>query len=564
MTTKLKISPTFSLPLEFTTRTQAILAKKGAGKTNTAVVETEELLAKGQQVVIVDPTGGWWGLKSSADGKSEGFSVAIFGGEHGDVELDEHAGEIVAEAIVMQRFSAIVDLSLFRKGAMHRFMAAFLETLYRKNREAMHLVIDEADTFAPQKPFGEEARTLGAMQDIVRRGRIRGIGCTLITQRPQVLNKDVLTQADMLCAMRMGHPKDINAVMEWVNVHADPKVAKEMIVSLPALPTGTGWFWSPDLGIFEKVGVRARKTFDSSATPKVGEKVKAPKVVAEIDLKRLGDQISAVVRKKKENDPKELKKKIAELEMKLKSTSTPAPPMVVEIKEIEIPVITKDQLAILRDVGEKISVIGTELLASINKVINMELRQPQLRRNHAPPAPAYPNPAPPTRNVTNVTSSNGDHKLSKVQRKILSTLAQYPNGMEKNKLAIIAGYAPSGGGFANGMSECRTNGWIDGSPLIIITREGLQAIGNNVDPLPDGEQLWSHWMGQLTKAEKEILNAMKHAIGPMSKEQIAERTDSGYSPDGGGFANAMSRLRTLELISGKGSEIKLCDELKVS
>ena len=34
------------------------------------------------------------------------------------------------------------------------------------------------------------------MEDLVRRGRARGLGITLITQRPAVLNKDVLTQVD--------------------------------------------------------------------------------------------------------------------------------------------------------------------------------------------------------------------------------------------------------------------------------------------------------------------------------------------------------------------------------
>jgi DNA helicase HerA-like ATPase len=78
-------------------------------------------------------------------------------------------------------------------------MTPFLETLYRLNREAMHLFVDEADSIAPQKPFGEEARMLGAMEDVVRRGGIRGIGTTLITQRPAVINKNVLTQCEILC-----------------------------------------------------------------------------------------------------------------------------------------------------------------------------------------------------------------------------------------------------------------------------------------------------------------------------------------------------------------------------
>lgn len=162
--TKLRISDTLSFPIDFVTQTQAILAKKRVGKSYTAAVQAEELLKAGQQIVAVDPTGAWWGLKSSADGKHAGFPIAIFGGEHADVPLEESAGEVIARALVEQRFSAILDLSLFRKGQINRFMAPFLETLYRLNREAMHLFVDEADAIAPQKPFGEEARMLSKSQ----------------------------------------------------------------------------------------------------------------------------------------------------------------------------------------------------------------------------------------------------------------------------------------------------------------------------------------------------------------------------------------------------------------
>ena len=230
--------------------------QKGSGKTYSATVFAEEILKLGQQVVVVDPTGAWWGLKSSADGNHAGFPVAVFGGEHADVPLAPDAGEVVALALIDGRFSAVIDLSLFRKGEMQRIMTAFLETLYRKNRESMHLIVDKADAVAPQKPFGDEARCLGAMQDVVRRGRIRGIGVTLITRRPQVLNKDVLTQADILWALRLSHPKDLAAIKEWVDVHADLATAKEMMASLPSLPIGTAWVWAPSFDLLRHVPVR--------------------------------------------------------------------------------------------------------------------------------------------------------------------------------------------------------------------------------------------------------------------------------------------------------------------
>jgi hypothetical protein len=133
--------------------------QKGQGQDLQGEVQAEELLDAHQQIVAVDPTGAWWGLRSSADGKSAGYPIAIFGGEHADVPLEATAGEVIADAIATEHFSAVIDLTLFRKGEALRFMAAFLETLYRKNRAPLHLFIDEADVVAPQKTFGpDEAR----------------------------------------------------------------------------------------------------------------------------------------------------------------------------------------------------------------------------------------------------------------------------------------------------------------------------------------------------------------------------------------------------------------------
>lgn len=85
--TDLRIAPDLVLPLDFVTSTSAILAQKGSGKSYTASVEAEELLAAGQQVVVLDPTGAWWGLRAGADGVSAGFPIAVLGGDHGDIPL---------------------------------------------------------------------------------------------------------------------------------------------------------------------------------------------------------------------------------------------------------------------------------------------------------------------------------------------------------------------------------------------------------------------------------------------------------------------------------------------
>ncbi len=52
-------------------------------------------------------------------------------------------------------------------------------------------------------------------------------------------------------------------------------------------------------------------------------------------------------------------------------------------------------------------------------------------------------------------------------------------------------------------------------------------------------------------AERKILTVLVNARGQaLTKQQVADA--AGYEVSGGGFQNALSRSRTLELIAGKG------------
>jgi uncharacterized protein len=305
----LHLSKDLGLPVEAVTQTFAILAKRGAGKTYTAAVMVEEMLKAGLQLVVVDPVGVWWGLRSSADGEHEGLPMVIMGGEHGDLPLDVGAGEIIADVVAEEGLSVVLDLSLFRKGEQMRFITPFAERLYHKNRQPVHLVLDEADAFAPQRPIKGQERLLGAIEDLVRRGRARGIGVTLVTQRAAVLNKDVLTQAEVLVALRTIAPQDRDAIDAWIRVHGTPEQRDELMTSLPSLPVGTAWVWSPGwLDVFQRVQIRRKETFDSSATPKVGTVWRVPKTLAPVDLERLRTRLAGTMEQMNADDPRELRR----------------------------------------------------------------------------------------------------------------------------------------------------------------------------------------------------------------------------------------------------------------
>lgn len=538
------LSPTLSLPVEAVTQTFAILGKRGRGKTNTAVVLAEELIGSGLPVAVVDTVGAWWGLRSSADGTKPGLPVVVFGGDHGDVPLAEDSGKIIADAILEHRIPAVIDTSILSKGGARRFLTAFVTQVYHRNREPLHVIFDEADELAPQRPGTDGIKLLGAMEDFVRRGRLRGLGCTLVTQRPAVLHKDVLTQAEVLISMGMTGPRDVAAINEWVQLHADDGEAKTVRDSLASLPVGTGWVWSPEwLGILQRVEFRERTTFDSSATPKVGQIRVTPTERAPIDLAQLGEQISAMAEKAKADDPKTLRARITVLEKQLRSQPVLEPTTVVET----VPVITDEQLTELNSISEQMAIAAStmsEALRSFGKPSRILLEStPRPKPTRRPEDPA---------DAKAVT-------LGRPARTVLTVLATY-GARTQIQLAILTGYSSKSGSFRNTLSMLRTAGLIlGGKDSIDITPDGIRELGD-FEPLPSGPGLIDHWMRQVGGPHRAILTALLDVWPkPLTHEQVAEAT--GYQPTSGSFRNSLSKLRTLELIHGGRDAIFVSDTL---
>lgn len=560
-----KIASNCSLPVEAVTQTFAVLAKRGSGKSYLSSVLAEEILKAGHQIIAFDPTGGWYGLRSSADGKQPGFPVVVFGGDHADVPLEESAGEIIAAALVESRQSAVIDVSLLRKGATMRFAVGFFETLYRLNREPVHLFIDEADGVAPQagRYGGDEMRVLGAVEDIVRRGRKKGIGCSMITQRPASLNKNVLTQCESLFALRMTHPRDIDAIKEWVGVHAEPGEADQVIASLPTMPIGEAWLWSPGwLGALKRIKVRLRETFDSSATPKPGQVVRQPKQRAEIDLKKLGAQIQSTIDRAKADDPKALRKKITELEGQLaRRAQAPQP----KIERVDVPAISEKDAKAFLAAADKVSDASADLREAMKRIeggIRMAtdakafpyVGQGLLRRpgpqaiDKALPAEPRAKAAPPT--IPPVAfATNG--KLSGPEQRILDAIG-WLEGIgvtpaEQTAVAFLAGYTAGGGAFNNPRGRLNKLGlvqYVNG--MIRLTDEGRAVAMVPGTPLT-AEDLQRHVLERLPGPEQRLLRPLLAAYpDSLSNEELAAASD--YTAGAGAFNNPRGRLRSFGLI----------------
>jgi DNA helicase HerA-like ATPase len=227
-----RLAKDLALPPEAATWVNAFLAKRNAGKTYDAAVLAEELIKAGIPIVVIDGMGVWWGLRVAVryEGDKQipipdkpGMPVVVFGGDHADLPLVPEKAALIARSIVESGISAIIDISQLSKNKSRRIVGDFLYELYRinKNYGIRHVMVEESDQWAPQKALGDVAYSLGAVDEVVRRGGNFNLGCTLITQRSAVLNKDVLTQADCLVVLRTLAPQDKKAIQAWVEEMTD-------------------------------------------------------------------------------------------------------------------------------------------------------------------------------------------------------------------------------------------------------------------------------------------------------------------------------------------------------
>lgn len=559
----IKLSKDLTLPLDVAGEAIAILATRGAGKSYTSSVLIEELYLSRVQVVVIDPTGVYWGLRSNAKGTGDGVPIIVLGGVHGDVPLQETAGKLIADLVVDTAQSLVLDLSDFESdGAQCRFMTDFAERLYRRkarSRTTLHLVVDEADEFAPQRPQKNEARMLGAMAKFVRRGRSRGIGMTLITQRSASINKNLLDLVETMIVMRMLGPRDREAVNGWIK-HKNLDDEHDVLSSLPSLPTGTAWVWSPMRDILQKVAMRRIETFDSYVTPKPGEVRVEPKALAKVDIDKLGEQIKATAEKAKADDPVALRKRIAELE---KETSAPAGHSKIELNAEYArgyKIGFEDGYENAASDASKSYIKATGLLEdAVNTLRGFEPKKGPLTKNWA--APGVVRTEHIAMKPTMRPMGDGQSTIKdKAQRKFMTVLVQQNRALSRNQIAIFAGYSSKSSHVDNVLSQLRTQDYIEGNGSSIqYTKAGLEALGE-YRALPIGEALREYWYHELDKGAASMLRVLCDAYPePMTRDQVAEI--AGYSKESSHVDNSLSQLRTRELIVGRAGDIKASENL---
>lgn len=197
-----------------------IIAQSGAGKSYGLAVICEQLAGQGFGFCIIDTEGEYFSLKQE-------FDVLWVGGEAADVDVNTVDLTELAFKVVSEGVPVILDVSEARD--FRGVVGEWISSLYKAASELKNpylLIIEEADKFIPQQ--GDK---LEIIFEVARRGRKRGLGLLVASQRPALINKEVLSQCNHQFIGRLTVENDLEAVKHFFS-------NREELKSLPDLLPG--------------------------------------------------------------------------------------------------------------------------------------------------------------------------------------------------------------------------------------------------------------------------------------------------------------------------------------
>ena len=235
-----------------------VIGSSGSGKSYTVGVICEELCKAKVPFVVIDVEGEYSGIK-------ENFEAVWVGDEDAcDLKWGNKVDLKQLAAIAPDTPPIIFDIS--EASRPKEKVNEFLVYLYReisKRRTPYLIILEEADRFSPQSG-GER---LPIIDEIARRGRKRGLGLMLCTQRPSLVDKNILSQCSNQVIGNLVIKNDLNSVAQFFSGSDPPTV-------LTTLKPGEFYALGGLTSEPVKVRMRARETRHGGITPKLNSEVR--------------------------------------------------------------------------------------------------------------------------------------------------------------------------------------------------------------------------------------------------------------------------------------------------
>lgn len=187
---------------ELVTGRTCIIAQSGAGKSWTIAVLCEQLCRYHIGFCLIDTEGEYFSLKDR-------FDLTWIGADDEcdyDIERVEGLKEIIRDSI-NTGIPVIYDVSEVEMTEKVSRLADILYDLATEERKPYLMIVEEADKFIPQS-----RDSIKKIEEISRRGRKRGLGLMVATQRPAIVTKNVLSQCNNQIIGKLSIENDLKAV----------------------------------------------------------------------------------------------------------------------------------------------------------------------------------------------------------------------------------------------------------------------------------------------------------------------------------------------------------------
>ncbi len=298
---ELNISEEFKInPDNLMASRTCLISQSGGGKSYAIGVICEELCKNKLGFAIIDPEGEYAGLKEKYD------ILWIGNNKNSELRLEKIDFKKLANLIISKNIPVILDVSnaVDEKKSVSDFCSALYEEESRLRMPYL-LILEEADKYSPNIGKG-----LMIIEEIARRGRKRGLGLLIASQRPAFVNKNILSQCNNQFLGKLTIKNDIDAVKVFFS---DLKETKKL-TSLKFQFVAQG-----DISLEHKtIKFRTRETSPLGYTPKIKE-IRSESI--ENILKSLGVSEEIIEERKETEKGIEIIGKIKEKEEILKKLS---------------------------------------------------------------------------------------------------------------------------------------------------------------------------------------------------------------------------------------------------
>jgi hypothetical protein len=562
-----------SIPLDsYVVGGTALLGIRESGKTYAAKGIAEQLLDYKVPIVVFDAIGVWRHLKVArpTDG-GRGFKVVIAGGESPDLPLTPASAPAIVRAAIAENIPLVIDLydSKLSKADWRRIVQHCFRTLLYENKGLRHIFLEETAEYAPQKVMDGE--TYAEVEKLVRMGGNKSLGITLINQRAQEVNKAVLDLCENLVLMRQRGAHAIGALEKWID-KLEPDVAKKIAAEMPRMGQGDAWVFSGSADAAKRTHTALILSYHPDRRKPQAKETSPDRIADTADfVSKLTGELKVLTIQAEANDPKMLRKRIADLEQQLRGKPGAVPAMSREdLRAAEQRGFQRGHEAGAQELSKVAAQFFKRLKGSLHQAIEKTLETtPIVLNSRASPAPPVARVAPerqqsapaPRRSSGNGHAASGE-QLPTALRKFLTVLAQRQGrSTTRNQVAIFSGYSTKSRHVDNTLAALRSAGYAEGGgDDIRITSAGLAALGS-FDELPSSDALRDYWLRNAGGAAAAAMLRVIFEVYPKTLTRNEVANLSNYSPESRHVDNTLARLRSLDLISGPGSAIVASEDL---